>query len=185
MNDKKLTITEALAEIKTIGKRVETKQSQLESYIVRDSRMRDPMEKDGGSVEFIKRERQAISDLQKRVVNLRLAIQQSNMVTRLSLNGTDMTVYEWLIWRREVAPTASSQLSRIWQTLQSARRGAQQRGVNVVAAAAAIQSGNEAQEIVVNVNEQEIAKERENVEAVLGELDGRLSLINATTTINI
>src|SRR4029077_17206699 len=102
MNDKKLTITEALAEIKTIGKRVETKQSQLESYIVRDSRMRDPMEKDGGSAEFIKRERQAITDLQKRVVNLRLAIQQSNMVTKLSLNGTDMTVYEWLIWRREV-----------------------------------------------------------------------------------
>jgi hypothetical protein len=186
MNDKKLTITEALAEIKTIGKRVETKQSQLESYIVRDSRMRDPMENDGGSVEYIKRERQAINDLQKRVVNLRLAIQQSNMVTRLALNGTDMTVYEWLIWRREVAPHQSNQLSRIWQTLQNARRGAQQRGVNVIAATAAIQSGgNEAQEIIVNVNEQAIAKERENVEAILGELDGRLSLINATTLINI
>lgn len=183
MNDKKLTITEALAEIKTIGKRIETKQSQLESYIVRDSRMRDPMEQGGGSTAFILRERQAINDLQKRIVELRTKIQQSNMVTRLALNGQDMTVYEWLIWRREVAPTASNQLSRIWQTLQNARRGAQQRGVNVIAAAAAVQSGNDVSEIIVNVNEQEIAKERENVEAVLGELDGRLSLINATTTI--
>ena len=181
--DKKLTITEALAEIKTIGKRVETKQSQLESYIVRDSRMRDPMEKTGGSEEYIKRERQAINDLQKRVVDLRLAIQKSNMVTKLALNGTEMTVYEWLIWRREVAPTATNQLSRIWQTLQNARRGAQQRGVNVIAAAAAVQSGNEAHDLIVNVNEQEIAKERETVEAALGELDGRLSLINATTLI--
>lgn len=181
--DKKLTITEALAEIKTIGKRIETKQSQLESYLVRDSRMRDPMEQGGGSTAFILRERQSITDMQQRVVDLRTAIQKSNMVTRLALNGKEMTVYEWLIWRREVAPTVTNQLSRIWQTLQQARRGAQQRGVNVVAAAAAIQSGNEVQEIIVNVNEQEIAKERESVEAMLGELDGRLSLINATTTI--
>jgi hypothetical protein len=184
MNDKKLTITEALAEIKTIGKRIETKQSQLESYIVRDSRMRDPMEKDGGSVEYIKRERQAINDLQKRVIELRLAIQKSNMVTSLALNGREMTVYEWLIWRREVAPTTTNQLSRIWQTLQTARRGAQQRGMSLAAAVGVqVQSGNETQEIIVNVNEQEIAKERESVEAVLGELDGRLSLINATTLI--
>jgi hypothetical protein len=183
MNDKSITITEALAEIKTIGKRVETKQSQLQAYLYRDSRMRDPMEKEGGSAEYIKRERQAVTDLQKRVVELRLAIQKSNMATKLAMNGTEMTVYEWLIWRREVAPGIQNHLMQLWSGLQTARRSAQQRGVNVVAAAAAVQGSNDVQELIVNVNEQELAEQRENIEKMLGDLDGRLSLINATTTI--
>ena len=183
MNNKSITITEALAEIKTIGKRIETKNSQLQVYLYRDSRMRDPMEKDGGSAEYIKREHQAVSDLQKRLVDLRTAIQKSNMVTKLALDGQEMTVYEWLIWRREVAPGIQSHLMQLWSQLQTARRSAQQRGVNVVAAAAAIQTDSNTQELIVNMNEQELAQRREAVEKLLGDLDGRLSLINATTTI--
>lgn len=183
MKDKDLTITEALAEIKTIGKRIETKNAQLQGYLFRDSRMRDPMEKDGGSAEFIKREHQAVSDLQKRMVDLRLSIQKSNMTTRLAMDGQEMTVYEWLIWRREVAPGIRQHLMELWSALQTARRSAQSRGVNVVAAAAAIQGGNDHQELIVNINEQELAARREAIEKTLGDLDGRLSLINATTTI--
>lgn len=182
MNTDKLTITEALAEIKTIGKRIETKNYQLQGYLVRDSRMRDPMEKDGGSVEYVKRERQAIKDLQKRVVDLRMAIQQSNMVTKLAINGTEMTVYEWLIWRREVAPTMKTQLSEVWSILQNARTRSE-RGHRIIAAAAAVQGSDTPAEIIVNVNEQELAQERENIEKLLGDLDGRLSLSNATTII--
>jgi hypothetical protein len=178
-----ITITEALAEVKTIGKRVETKQSQLRSFLFRDSRMKDPMEKDGGSVEFIKRERQSIEDLQRRIVALRLAIQQANMVTQLKVGETEMTVYEWLIWRREVAPHLQMQLSSMWNDLQQARLSAQRGGISVVAAAAAVSGNSDAKEVIVNVNEQELAKQREEVEKQLGELDGRLSLINATTMI--
>lgn len=180
-----ITITEGLAEIKTIGKRIETKNKQLLSYLTRDARLRDPLEKEeGGSVEFIKRERQAISDLGKRMVNLRQAIQQANMVTPLGLNGTEMTVYEWLIWRREVAPLEQNRLGDIWTALTTARTNAQRIGYNVVAAAAAVQGGsNEPKEIIVNVNEKEIAQEREALEKTLGDLDGRLSLLNATTMI--
>lgn len=178
-----ITITEALAEVKTIGKRIETKQSQLRSFLFRDSRMKDPMEKDGGSEEFIKRERQAIADLQKRIIELRLAVQRANMTTVLALNGTAMTVYEWLIWRREVAPHLQVQLASMWNDLQGARTSAQRAGINVVAASAAVQGNSEAREVIVNVNEQELARQREEVEKALGELDGRLSLLNATTMI--
>lgn len=178
-----ITITEALAEIKTIGKRVETKQSQLRSFLFRDSRMKDPMEKDGGSEEFIKRERQAIEDLQRRVIALRFAVQKANMVTPLKLGEKEMTVYEWLIWRKEVAPHLQTQLSSMWNDLQNARATAQRQGISVVAAAAAVQGGSDAKEVVVNINEQELARQREEVETSLGELDGRLSLINATTMV--
>ena len=101
----------------------------------------------------------------------------------MTMNGTEMTVYEWLIWRREVAPGIQNHLMQLWSGLQTARRSAQQRGVNVVAAAAAVQNNNDVQELIVNVNEQELAEQRENIEKMLGDLDGRLSLINATTTI--
>src|SRR5579863_1653454 len=66
---RQLTITEALAEIKTINKRLESKRESVRNYIARDVRVRDPLEKEGGSAEFIKRERQAIIDLEERIVN--------------------------------------------------------------------------------------------------------------------
>jgi len=179
-----ITITEALAEIKTIGKRTDTKQAQLMEYLSRDSRLRDPMEKDGGSVEYIKRERQSIADLRNRIVDLRLAIQQANLATRLKMGEREMSVFEWLIWRREVAPLNQVELGRMWEKIQGTRRLAQQQGFNVTAAAAAVQnSDNQAKEIVVNINELELASEREEIEKILGELDGRLSLLNATTMI--
>jgi hypothetical protein len=145
--------------------------------------MIDPMVKDGGSPEYIKRERQAILDLQKRIVDLRFAIQQANMTTKLTMNSSEKTVFEWLIWRREVAPHVQVHLSRMWELIQGGRSMAQKQGINVVAAAAAVQGSNDAKEIVVNVNELELAKQREEVEQLLGDLDGKLSLLNATTTI--
>jgi hypothetical protein len=39
----KLTITEALQEIKTIGNRLEKKRASLAPYLARDSRIRDPL----------------------------------------------------------------------------------------------------------------------------------------------
>lgn len=43
-----LTITEGLAEIKTLKARIEKKRQGIGPYIVRPAQMRDPMEKDGG-----------------------------------------------------------------------------------------------------------------------------------------
>lgn len=178
-----ITITEALAEIKTIGKRIETKQSQLQGYLFRDARLKDPMEKVGGSEAYIKSELQAISDLNQRVVDLRYAIQNANMTATLELGGKTMTIFRWLVWRREVAPTLKGNLDSMWRALQAARQQAQRSGFGVVAAAAAIQSNTEPKDLIVNIDEKELAAEREGLEKTLGELDGRLSLLNATTMI--
>lgn len=45
----RLTITEALAELKTLDKRILAKQGSIPNYLVRDDRVRDPLAKDGGS----------------------------------------------------------------------------------------------------------------------------------------
>lgn len=45
-----MTITEALAEIKTIGKRLEKKRAAIAGNLARDSRLKDPFE---DSVKYI------------------------------------------------------------------------------------------------------------------------------------
>jgi hypothetical protein len=74
----KITITEALAEIPTIVKRIDKKQEFILNFLYRQSAVRDPHEKDGGSSELIKREMQAIDDLQARLVKIRSSIQLAN-----------------------------------------------------------------------------------------------------------
>src|SRR6266850_8251735 len=99
----KMTITEALQEIKTIGKRLEKKRLAVSDKLARDTRIKDPLEKDGGSEKFVREERQAIGDLEKRIVAIRTAIQRSNLITMVPIDGNQGTVAEWLTWRREVS----------------------------------------------------------------------------------
>ena len=55
----KLTITEALAEIKTIGKRLEKKREHVKGFLFRQDVFKDPFYSEGGSFSMIERERQA------------------------------------------------------------------------------------------------------------------------------
>ena len=44
-----ITVTEALAEIKTTQKRIEKKREHILNFAWRQERMKDPLERDGGS----------------------------------------------------------------------------------------------------------------------------------------
>lgn len=175
-----LTITEALAEIKTIGKRVEKKREAIQGFIGRQDGVRDPLEKEGGSVEYIKRERQAIADLDARLVALRRGIQRANDETTVTLGGKALSIADWLVWRRDVAPGERAFLHNLRATINGVRQQAVKQGAAVVA------PGGEAsrpQDFVINVSEQALAAESEAMEEILGALDGQLSLKNATTII--
>ncbi len=172
-----ITITEALAEIKTIGKRLSKKREAIFQYIARQDGIRDPLERDGGSVEFIKRERQAIADLEARVVHLRRGIQKASDQTRVEINGTARTMSEWLTWRRDVAPGQQQFLTDLRGRLHAVREQARKTGVGVVAPGG---TPNQLTDYMVNINEHNLAKETEDLEDVLGQLDGQLSLRNAT-----
>lgn len=179
-----VTITEALAEIKTIGKRVSKKEESIRQYLIRLEALKDPLASDGGSVQFIQRERQAIKDLQERVVVLRASIARANADTDISVNGDVRTIANWLTWRREVAPGEQQFLRSLRTVIEGVRTEARQKGVGVFAAAAAVQVGDvKPNDVLVNISEHELAEESENLEEILGTLDGLLSLKNATTTI--
>ncbi len=175
-----LTITEALAEIKTIGKRLIAKRAFIAQNLARMDGLKDPLEKDGGSVDVIERERQAITDLETRIVALRRGIQRANTETPITIDGTVKTIADWLTWRRDVAPETKKFLMGIQGSIQQIRQQARTKGQNIVG------SGSEAtapSDIIMNLNEGDLAHDIEEMENILGQLDGQLSLKNATVII--
>lgn len=175
-----MTITEALAELKTVGKRLEKKKEAVEAYLMRDARLKDPLEKEGGAVEFIKRERQAVSDLQERTIALRTAIQRVNLTATLTVEGHTRTVAEWLTWRREVAQWHGIFLQHMASGIKGIRDKALRDGRVVVQAGVAQDN-----DIIVHLDEKELHEKLELHEKILGDLDGKLSLMNATTQVAV
>src|SRR3990167_9466260 len=98
------TITEALAELKTLAKRIEKKKEFVMQHLLRQELLKDPLEKDGGSFAVVDRERQAIGDLQQRIIDIRTAIARANESTEIVVDDVTRSIAEWLVWRREVAP---------------------------------------------------------------------------------
>lgn len=171
-----MTVTEALAEIKTNTKRIQKKSEFVLAYVWRPENLKDPLEKQGGSFQAVTSERQAIKDLLERTIELRAMIASSNQRNSLTISGTTRTIEQWLVWRREVAPVHQQMLLGLRRVLSTAH-----------AQTVRLQQGQQATdkpaEVTINIDEAAFAKEVENLEDTLGQLDGQLSLKNATITL--
>jgi hypothetical protein len=178
-----ITITEALAEIKTIGKRVEKKREFVLNYLYRQEGLKDPLEKDGGSVEAIRREMQAIHDLETRVVALRRGIQHANDKTEVTIKDNVLSIADWLTWRRDVAPSEQTFMHQMRARLHQMREVAKRGGSQVIGAMASVSTDAKPTDYVINIDEAELARKTEELEELLGVLDGQLSLKNATIMI--
>lgn len=175
-----LTITEALAEIKTIGKRISKKRAFIKDYIYRQEALKDPFQKEGGSVLMIQQELQSIRDLEERLISLRRAIQSANEETTVSIKGQERTIADWLIWAREVAPYQTTFLNEVSALISDVRQEAMRRG-----AAVSLAEGQRPQDFIVNIDEQKLAESIEELEEIKGTLDGQLSLKNATVFVDL
>lgn len=177
-----ITVTEALAEIKTIDKRIEKKRDFIGQYLARQDAIRDPLAKDvdGGSPVAIKRELQAVDDLEARALELRRRIRLANESTMVSVEGKTLSIADWLTWRRDVLPTRKTFLNALRSGLTKVHNAAKQNGAPIRA------SGDEAKaptDFIVNIDEMALAKQIEDLETISGSLDGILSLKNATVAI--
>src|SRR3990167_282936 len=122
-----ITITEALAELNTIGKRLEKKSQFQLDYLMRPEQVRDPLEKDGGTVQIIFREWQAIRDLEERVIKIRREISLANHANVISIvtsnqSRTTRTIADWLVWKREVAKWHQALLAKIRAKIDQQRQ---------------------------------------------------------------
>ena len=183
-----ITITEALQEIKTIGKRLIKKRESLGPHLARDTRVRDPLEKDGGAEKFIASERQAISDLENRIIALRTAIQSSNLYSKITVGGTERSVAEWLTWRREISANQVGFLRALVGGIAGFRNDIQKKGGRLISASLVNNTdsfkADDPPQLVVNIDEVSLIREQEQLEKILGDLDGKLSLFNATTVVD-
>jgi hypothetical protein len=172
-----ITITEALQEGKTLDKRLAKKHEFYLGYIARQAVLVDPMLKEeGGSVGALARERQAIHDLEERKLMLAHKIKEANMAHSITVGRMNMTIQEWLIWRRDIAPGRQLFLTQMRQRIDQFRkeldlRARQGQAIN--------------DQVVVNIDERDLATEIEDLETTLGTLDGQLSLKNATILIDV
>jgi hypothetical protein len=179
---KDTTITEALAERKVIAKRIDNKRQAIYRYTVLSGGAKDPIREEGGSQAFIRDEMQAIGDLQARQVAILRAIQKANAETLIKIGDEERTVADWLIWRRDVAPGVQQFLQNIVQGIVRSRDDAAKRKGIVVPADAAATAKD--QDIIVNINERQVVSQIEQIDMVLGSLDGQLSLKNATVIVS-
>jgi hypothetical protein len=176
----KTTITEALADIPTIEKRIEKKNEFILNYLYRQSSVRDPHEKEGGSGVLIARETQAIADLQERLIKIRSAIQKANSENSITIGNRTRTIVDWLTWRREIASNEQKFLRDLMDRINEMRQKAIRQGVSVTEKDPGFSS-----DFVININERELADRIEGLETILGTLDGQLSLKNATITLEL
>lgn len=176
------TITEGLAELKTLRKRIDKKRESIGQYIVRAEAVRDPLEKQGGSEAHIRSESQAVEQLEANYIDLRRRIAAANDNTTVTVCGLARSISDWLIWRREIAPARKAWLARLRSSIQQLRAKTQQRG-GLMISATATTADTKPDDIIVNIDEAALDKEMEQLEEILGTLDGQLSLKNATTEI--
>lgn len=176
-----ITISEALAEVKTLGKRLATNAEFIAAHIARDERVRDPLANDGGSPHVLASRAQANTDLRERLIAIRRAIARANATVTVTIEGQTRTIGDWLTWRREVVPGLKAELEARQRKVQDVRRQTQSAGRQVARDATAPAPGD----VIVHVNEVALAEELDRLERTLGTLDGQLSVKNATTALEL
>lgn len=181
---KQITITQALAEIRTLKARVSKQYEFVNQNLAYPSNMVDPLAHNGGSVEAIKRARQSISDMQERIVFLRVAIGRVNDAESLALAGDTRTISGWLAWKREVAPDIRRTLAG-FRTGIDARRNTLNNEIHRIN-----QQRNKAEtplqiDVIPAINEGDLSMEIDRFEKIWGELDGELSMRNSRITLEV
>lgn len=177
MNEE-ITITEALAEIKLLDKKIAKKRDFVRDNCLYAVHMPDPFERDGGRKAVINRELQAIGDLWRRQIRLRAGIARINNEEKITIDETTMTITGWLTWRREIATTEinfySSISSSVLSTLKQKAERPEARQLE--------ESGKfEFVKWDSAVDANALRMVAEGKQTMLDELDGKLSMKNATT----
>jgi len=175
-----LTIAEALAEIETIGRRIDRKQQLVSAYLLREQQYRDPVRLEGGTAPVLARELETIRALHERKIVLRRLIQNAYERALISFGDQTRSLADWLAWRREVSTRQAGFLKAVTRRISYARRLATRRYLRRTRRVA----GDKPADVIVHLNEQDLARQSETLEELLGYLKGQLDLKNATLTID-
>lgn len=175
-----MTITEALAELKLITKKVEKKKEVVKQNLTTFEHLPDAFKEDGGVKEMVKREMQAIADHYERLVRIRASIGVKNAETSVMVEGVSKTISQWLAWKESVKDPLSALLAEIQNGVNTAVKSNAQRPM--VTANEQTKEVNLAK-LMINVDMGHVNKSIETIISITEKLDGQLSLKNATTVV--
>jgi large subunit ribosomal protein L7/L12 len=175
-----LTISEALSQIQVIDQQVAKKQQLIEAYLFRDAAVRDPLARDGGTQPLLAREQQAITALLERKVHIRRGVQAANQQATITHEDETRSIADWLVWKREVVARRSEFLNQMRYRIEQARREMSRH-----AASQTGEGSSRGRDLVVHVNEKELAGELEALEERQGYLIGQFALKNATVVVDL
>lgn len=177
----KITITEALSEVNLIKKKIIAKQSKIKEGLFRVEHLPDPFISEGGSASMIGRETQGIQDLNQRLARIRATISLANLTNNISISGDLRTIHDWLIWKREIA---KDQIAFVSSVHKNVKTHMDQSGKTPQV----YKDTNDAVQIVkyvYNLDYAQWLKHDEILNEKLEQLDGQLSLKNATILVEI
>ena len=175
-----MTITEALAELRLIDKKMEKARQIANANVSRMSHVEDP-HKEGSHV-LVSRELQSIRDLGVRRVRIREAISQANLKIKIKIGKLDQSLSSWLTWKREVAIPEQNTIQGIADRAQKAFAQAQS---NPQLYRENKDDEPQLAKLVLNVDIADLNAEALEIEETLGVLDGKMTLMNSTTVIKI
>jgi len=176
-----LTLTEAFAEIAAIDRHLARKRHLLHLLAIRPGYLRDPLASAGGLAAVAAQQQAAIEALEERWIVIRRAVRAVAQSVTITLGAETRPMADWLEWRRKVAYEQRKCLRTLREQIDDAWREA--RAAN--AAYAEGDGPDHAFGILVNLNEQELARQTELLEEAISGLEGQLSLKSATLTIEI
>lgn len=177
-----LTITQALAKINVLKKRIENKAAFVREHVARQKMYEDPFAAEGGTPKEIVSAQDSIRKNSESVIKLRCAINASNTLTYVEAAHLRRSIAAWLIWKREVEPSERTRVAALLEAIKRTRETAASKKVQVVS------HDGEAQEpldLMINIDEKALRLKASLLDDITGELDGELSQSNATTTINV
>jgi hypothetical protein len=176
----KMTIAEALSEVKLMEKKLEKKHLFVLANLSRFDHIKDTFEKDGGATKALNSELQSINDLNKRLERIRASIAKANLDTNVTVGEDTRSLHEWITWKREIAPRHIKFIDAIHTSLKTR---IDKETNNPTAFKDEEKNQVKLAQLVTHLSYQDFIKQSEKLHDLLQTVDGKLSLKNATIVI--
>lgn len=177
----KMTVTEALAEIKLIEKKIAKKEETVRAHLSRYENTPDPFQSvSGGSKAAVQAEVQSVKDLREKLVRIRGAIATANIENTVTVGEATRNIYDWLTWKREIANKERDFYQAIHTTLKLQLDTNAQRPNVYKDETGVVQVAK----LIPNVDYAEFLTRHQKLTDMIETVDGKLSLKNATILIS-
>lgn len=181
-----MKLTQALSELHTISKRIETTKERVLTNLTRIESADDPHKGEpDGSFGVNARHLESIADLEKRYELIRVAIMKANIENGITIKNTTKSIFGWLVWKRDIYDGLYERYKTMVRSVRRAHLDNQSRPQTIMVKDANGVESPQMLQIIDHVNLKKIEDRLSEIEEIYNILDGELSLKNAEIVIEV